>query len=336
MDERGDTHALAVVRIGLGLLLAERAARALRALPPGEVFAWPLLPGWAVPPHAAQVALLILQLGLAVSIVFGLRARWAMLASALLQLYLMLADRTAYHNYKYSLLLFVGLLAFSPCDRRLAIDALKRDPIGPLWAQRLAQIQVSLMYVASGGSKLLDPDWRAGVVISDGIRRFGASAVARGVPHALVDWLQRAAVAGAFARVAIATELLLAIALWRPRWRAFALWVGLMFHLIIHVATSVAIFSYLMILIYALFANPAIEERQIINGRFLRLFDWLRRFKYEEQRGSPFTVIDRDGRASTGIAAAAAATRALPAFFPIWPALALLARAVPQKKTPKI
>src|SRR5271165_302545 len=89
-DEVGDIYLLGVVRVVLGVLLlvnAVRAAGELRSGYFGEVFHWPIVPESLVPSHDVYAALVVVQLVLAALVVVGLRARAALLASALLGAY---------------------------------------------------------------------------------------------------------------------------------------------------------------------------------------------------------------------------------------------------------
>jgi len=90
----------------------------------------------------------------------------------------------------------------------------------------MAQLQLSLVYLASGGSKLFDDDWRGGLVIGDRFARYGYQALERGVPRSIVELLSQPASTSALSKLAIATELFLAVALWSSRTRVFALWWG--------------------------------------------------------------------------------------------------------------
>ena len=82
----------------------------------------------------------------------------------------------------------------SPSRRAIAPSACARGPArapAPLWAARLAQLQVSLVYVASGGSKLLDPDWRGGRVLLERFHLYGSPGARRGRPGGARRWLSR-------------------------------------------------------------------------------------------------------------------------------------------------
>lgn len=332
-DEIGDTHALRAARVVIGLLLFDAAVRAARELAGGyfgDVFHWPILPEVLVPPKAAYAAVLVAEAVLAAMVVVGLRARWALLASALLGTYVLLCDRVQFHNNRWALACYSMLLALTPCDR-----AAPRE--GPLWAARLGQVQVALIYVASGGSKLLDPDWRSGRVLAERMSLYGSQAVAAGVPQGVLDWLSQPGVARALATLAIATELLLSVGLWPRRTRAFALWWGVWFHLTIEATSRVESFTWLTLAMYALFATPDARARKLVYdgarpreralARAVVALDWLARFDVQPRppgsAGSGVVVVGRDGREAIGLRAFAAAARCLPLLFPLWVPLQL-------------
>jgi hypothetical protein len=269
-DETGDVTGLALVRIALGLLLLHGAVRAARELTAGyfgDVFHWPMLPEALVPSRAVYgVAIAVLAL-LAVLVVVGVRAREALLASASLGTYLLSCDRLQFHHNRWALLCMALLVSMTPCDRALCVGAAPASPVGPLWAVRLAQLQVSLVYAASGGSKLLDADWRGGQVLLERFRLYGAQALDAGVPAGVLAWLSHPDVTGTLAKLAIATELFLAVGLWMRRTRWAALAAGIAFHGIIEVTARVEGFSWLMLASYGLFFLP---ELAAVLARFGR------------------------------------------------------------------
>jgi hypothetical protein len=333
LTEEGDTYVVSLVRMLLGIMLFSSGLRELGHLRTdahfADVFHMPIVPEALVPGRALFAALVIAQLVLPLLIVFGRGARPALSGTAIVGLYLLSCDRLAYHNNRYALFLFALLLAFSPCDRAFAWRGAQNRPHGPLWAARLAQVQLALIYVASGGSKLLDEDWRGGLVLGDRLARSTAIAVSKGVPAGLVEALASPAVSSVLAKLAISTELGLAVALFLPRTRAFALWWGTMFHLTIELTSQVELFTWLSLTIYALFATPALRERALLydlaNARAVRLarmvrsLDWLLRF---DIRADPavrgFAVVDRDQSRAAGLLGYARIARATPLLFPFW------------------
>src|SRR5260370_30556812 len=164
-DEVGETHVLGLVRVALGLFLFANALRAAGELQQGyfgDVFHWPMLPEPLVPSRSVYAILVALQLLLAALVVSGHRARTALFASAVVGVYVLLCDRLQFHHNRAALFFYSLLLSFSPCDRSLSMAVALTGTAAPLCAAPLAQLQVSLIYVASGGSKLVDADWRGG------------------------------------------------------------------------------------------------------------------------------------------------------------------------------
>lgn len=345
-DEMADGYVLGPVRAVVGALLAWHALAAgeelIRTGYFGDVFHLPVVPEALVPSHRVYAILVAARVCLSMMVLIGVWARPALAASALLGVFVLLCDKNQFHHNRYSLYCYAFLLAFTPCDRswRASEPAVLTPRRGPFWAVRLAQIQVSIVYLASGGSKLLDRDWRDGLVLGDRIARYGSLAIAKGVPPEVVDILGRRDTASALARLAIMTELLLCLALWNRRSRVFALWWGLWFHLVIQATSKVETFSVLAVALYGVFVTPDYRTRKLrfdpsrLSGKLAGLLvpplDWFARFAVEpwepdDQRGHSVVVFRRDGERATGIRAFAMITRCVPLLFPLWAPLALLA-----------
>lgn len=347
-DERGDVHVLGAVRVALGLLLLANALRAARELANGyfgDGFHWPLLPEALVPSRSVYGAIVGVQLVLAIAVVTGPRARDALLASSLLGTYVLLCDRLEYHHNRWALFCYAALLSFAPCDHSFRLRA-SGPRVGPLWAARLAGLQVSIVYLASGGSKLLDPDWRGGRVLLERFRIYGPRALEAGVPGWLVEHMSQTGVAAALAALAIATELFLAIGLWSRRTRVFALWWGLWFHLTIEATSRVEGFTWLTLAVYALFVTPDRHARKLFfdpasargrsTARAVGLLDWFARFEVgprtPELAPHAVIVVLRDGTRATGAAAFVAIARCVPLLFPAWLPVALVLRFTSSRK----
>jgi hypothetical protein len=274
----------------LSRVVALRAALAtlfgyhvLRAIPQVDVatrFHLPVLPETLVAPPPVAIALLVLRGLLAVAMFFGVRAVETTALSSLLLLHQLLSDRLDYHNNRYALALY-GIAALpalwvhsasikqGPVRSRTPANSLaeasretagpqRQDPTEALLPVRL---QCALIYLASGGSKLVDGDWRGGVVLAQRIATFGGEAVRRGVPRGLVAFLGEPSVASLLAKGAIAIELSLALLVFvpfrgKPVWRHLrtsALLVGLLFHLTIEATAKVEGFSLLTLAAYLAF-----------------------------------------------------------------------------------
>ena len=335
-DETGDTRPLRAARAVVGLLLLDsalRAARGLQGVYFGDVFHWPILPEALVASRPVYAAIVGVEALLAAMVTLGFRARPALLGSAGLGTYVLLCDRVQFHNNRWALACYSLLLALTPCDRA-------GPRVGPLWAARLAQVQVALIYVASGGSKLLDPDWRSGRVIMERLTLFGAQAVDAGVPKGVLALLSEPTTSRALATLAIATELLLSVGLWPRRTRAFALWWGVWFHLTIEATSRVESFTWLTLAMYALFATPDARARKLLYdasrpfertvARTVGALDWLARFELQPQAPGTnpgLVALDRDGTHATGLHALVTIARCIPLLFPLWIPIALVAAA---------
>ncbi|HEY1535225.1 MAG TPA: HTTM domain-containing protein, partial [Polyangiaceae bacterium] len=214
------------------------------------------------------------------------------------------------------------------------------ERIAPTFTRRLFQSQVSLVYLGPACGKLLDADWRGGQVL---LLRFANTApfwAARGVtlPSSLDAVLSSVLFASLAAKLAIGTELFIALGMWFPRTRRLALWVGVLFHFSIEVSARVELFSWLMVASYLSFVVPELRERRLeLNtkralgralARVLPWLDWCARFQITRRSSDEqpsFFVTNREGRAAHGLRGAALLAEAIPVLFPVWVPLAILA-----------
>jgi hypothetical protein len=336
-DMVGDVHALATARIAFGVLLLlqvwETAREQLDEGYFGSHFHFPYLPERLVPSAHVYTLILCTQAVCAVLVIVGHLARPALFYSGAAITYAMLCDRLHYHHNRWALACYALLLSFTPCDRARALGAKDGAATGDLWAVRLAQLQVSIVYVASASSKLFDRDWRSGKVLFDRMVRYGHFALDRGVPEGVLHFFQQAPVASALAKGAIATELFLAFALLSRRLRIAAIFVGLCFHAAIELSARVELFSFTTFAAFLLFATPDARARSLrydptrrgarVLARAVRLLDWLARFEVapwepDAVSSRSFVVADRDGKPRTGARAVLVLMRGLPLLFPIW------------------
>jgi hypothetical protein len=340
-DQTGDTFLLAVARVGFGLLLLNEAWLAMQQLRGagyfGGYFHQPFLPEALVPSEGVYEVVLGAQFVAALLVVAGRAARPALLVAAGLLVYTMLCDRLWFHHYRHTMAAFSTLLAFAPCDRHLVLGLAPREGARPLWAQNAMKAQVSVMYLASGGSKLLDPDWRGGRMMLGMVAGFARTMRHEHVPEGLVAAMQTPLGGSLMAKGAIGTELALAFLLWWPQSRKLAIWIGLVFHLLISQLTPVRLFTIEMLLVYLLFATPDAGARVVRYDPKRHLFvhvieslDWLRRFKLVAGAGS-FVVVDRDGQEQRGLRALATVVGALPVLFVAWPLVAGVAAVAGRK-----
>jgi Vitamin K-dependent gamma-carboxylase len=301
----------------------------------GESFHMSLLPERLVPSRAVYVGLMLAQAACSIAALLGLWARPLLGLSALGGLYGMFGDRLHYHNNRYELLLLTLLVAVTPCDRSFLAFGTARPGAAPRWAARLVGAQLSLVYLASSLGKLLDTDWRSGVVL---LPRFASARPF--VEHHLFPGLMTLLTAPWFAHVAsvgaIASELFLALGPWLRRTRVLALWLGVMFHVGIELAAHVELFSYTMLGGYLVFATPELRQRQASwNPRgslakawasLCQRLDVLARFETLAASGQSELLVVRDAeqRSHRGLSAWRELARATPLLFPLWLPLRLV------------
>lgn len=269
-------------------------------------------------PRSLYVALLWLGLFAAIAMAAGIATRATTIVTATVVAYNQFLSTTNYHNNRAYLLIVLAVLAIAPCGPRAGRDD-ARSPAWPLW---LLRFEASVVYGASGLSKLLDPNWVGGTVTYDRVLH-GAANLRRSVlPGPVVDVLLNRSFQGVAAKVVIATELFVALGLWSRRTRYAAVWLAVCFHVAIETSSSVEVFSYLGIAALLVWAVPSVRDRTLVLdpavaahravARAVRVLDWLARFDVVESKDVPLTVIDRDGRRRTGAAAAVFVASRLP------------------------
>jgi hypothetical protein len=357
--EERDAYLLGLIRVLLAVLLATNVWARFDELEHwayfGDVFHLPLVPESWVPSRSTYVIFLWLELGGAFVAFFGLFGREALAVSATLGLFLLACDRLQYHNNRFALLLACFLCAFMPSDRSFLLYRGRRHAlpvehrVAPTLPRRLFQLQISAIYLSSGGGKLLDPDWRGGQAMLVRFEEGVAYARQHGV-H-IADWyanlITSPLTASLASKAAISLELFLAVGLWLPRIRAFALWAGVVFHLMIQASARVELFSWLMGVAYVAFVTPELRERTVrVNGAsplgravalVLPWVDWLARFRLDPApvgEDAAVVVVDRGGRERRGVEVLGVLARGLPAAYLAWPVLALLTRSRPRLTDP--
>ncbi|MCU0685940.1 MAG: HTTM domain-containing protein [Polyangiaceae bacterium] len=164
------------------------------------------------------------------------------------------------HHHTRLLLVTTVLVALMPSGRSLSFDryravtraAREGQPPpperGPLWAQRLLAIQVSLLYFFTAGDKL-----RPSFLSGDRLEQIYA-AVYGGPDFSAWFGYRPLVVASAIATVAI--EYALAFGLWVPRWRRVLIPLGVAFHVVLYYTLPISTFTATMCLLYLAFLDP--------------------------------------------------------------------------------
>lgn len=243
--------------------------------------------GWLRGPEAAQVAgwlrpspLLFWQDPLMVRAVLGL----AMVVSLLLAagwhsrtvsvVFYLLALSVHHRNLLTCagpdavLMNFAFLMMFCPSGAAFSIDARRRslrrgilaEPLVLPWAQRLMQLQVSLIYFSTALYKASGTSWADGsalhlVLSNGGFRRFTLGLL-DGPPELVILLTQGA----------LALEFTLPFLLWFRPTRPYLIASGVALHTAIALTVNIPIFGELMVASYLLFLSP--EELQALLGFF--------------------------------------------------------------------
>jgi uncharacterized membrane protein YphA (DoxX/SURF4 family) len=335
VDQVGSMQALALMRLLVGAVVVRHLWPDLRsAVVPVERFHVPWWSWLPVPSPGGYRVLVWLGVVAGVAMVLGLATRWATRTAFVVVTYLLFLDMTGFaHNRGFLVWLLFGLCllptggAFSVARHggRVPTSPSTAGGRGPLWPVWLLRIVVASVYLTSGLTKLVDPDWRSGLVLWD-----------RTVRHAHLipvdGWVQDLVTSRAFHHVlspaAIAVEVFLGFGLWFGRTRLAAVWVALLFHASIEVAASVQTFSYAAIAALLLWVTPTTGDRLLaappwLRGTVVRL-DWLRRFTLDPGPGRDQVddpggtrLVDRDGTVRRGRDAELTALSRLPLLFPV-------------------
>ncbi len=345
-SEFGDAYSLGLCRVAVAAMLFWQSLEAGHALLTegyfGTAFHLPFIAEAFVPSPRVYALLLATRLAAATLAAVGVHPRPALAVASLLGLHALLCDRLQYRDDAYALLLLALVVSFGPCDRAWLITGAVpiQDRLAPTWAARLARLQLSILYLASGGSKLLNADWRDGVVLADRMARAAHDGRTHAIPQSVVDAITRLSISSGLSKLAIATELFLAFGLWIRRTRVVALWWGIWFHVVVEVTTHMPLLTGVALATYVLFTTPDTLARKlyfdpsrpkaVVYSRVVTLLDWLARFEVrpwtpDGKRGHTIVVTRRDGSRATGIRAFAMVCRCVPLLFPLWAPVALIA-----------
>ena len=338
IDEVVDYRALVPLRIAAGPLVLLHLAPYLGDAASGVTYA----SGFTVPygrwypqlPEPAYLVALVLAVAGAVLMSAGLFTRVATAYTAMFVVYNLFLSRTNYHhNAAFLSVLLVGL-ALVPAGNAISLDAWRarrrgrlRSPHGPRWPLMLLRFQVAAVYLASGVSKLLDPDWFGGVVTRLRVERQAAATVASGVPQAIVDIASTPQFHAVFAKVVVLTEIFIGLGLLVPRLRTTAIWIAVAFHVAIALTAEVQVFSWAALAALTMWVAPHGPDRLVVVGgggaarrrwrTLVQALDWTGRFRVAEDADAPGGLVlhDRNGTVCSGPRAMRAVAALLPATF---------------------
>lgn len=151
-------------------------------------------------------------------------------------------------------------LMFAPAGAALSVDRLMRiwrgkeaaviQPLSP-WAQRMIQIELSLLYFAAFCWKMKGPLWLHGAALYyvyhlAALKRFPIPA-----------WLLQPTILKVGSWLALALEFSLGVLIWIKELRYILLGFGLLFHLSLEYSLNVPLFQWDVLSAYILFVDPA-------------------------------------------------------------------------------
>ena len=316
-------RALALLRVLVGPIVLLHLQPFLADVWNGETyrdaFYEPYAEWYPEPPEEIYIGLLWLGAVAAIAMSLGLVTRVATTTTFAIATYNAFLSTTHFHNNRAYLIIVLGVLTLAPCGRELSLDAWIRrrrqrpplDPSAPAWPLWLLRFECAAIYGASGLSKLLDPDWFGGTVTWQRVVRARDDLEASPLPDWAVSALTDADFHAAAAKLIVLTELFIALGLWWRGTRYAAVWVAVIFHVIIEASASVQVFSLLGIAVLVIWAVPSTRDRVLRidptfarHRRFARVvggLDWLARFRVEPAAtGSPVELTDRDGTVLRG------------------------------------
>lgn len=262
---------LALFRIALGLILLAEAAvtapdlllfygphaivsRATAALElPGphlNVLAW--LPAT----NAAVIGFFAVYVAAVLGLTLGWRTRTCAFVAYVGLTSMHHANLLVTNSSDNLLRLFALLLSVSPAGARLSLDAARapkpaEEALYAPWAQRLIQLQLSLMYMSAFAWKTTGARWRDGTAV------YYATHVAqyRGFP--LPFLLTNAASIHALTWGTMGLELALGLLMWVRTTRYAVLAAGVLFHLGLSYAMNLPFFEAVVLAPYLLFVDAA-------------------------------------------------------------------------------
>lgn len=251
LDAWTDLRLIGLMRAGFGVIVILHFRRDLIAdRLPVERFNEPWWSWLPEPDATAYRVLLWIAVVAALAMIVGVASRFATWIAFGVVLYLLVLDLASFgHNRAFLTWMLFGL-AVLPTDRAWSMTAWwaqrrgrPLDSFGYSWPVLMLRIVVSGVYLASAGTKLLDSAWRSGLVLWDRTLRFEHT-----IPGAFDGWIHELLVSRWFHRLlapgAILTELAIAVGLWIPRTRRWALGLAVIFHLSIEITAKVQTFSY--------------------------------------------------------------------------------------------
>ncbi len=338
LDGRGDLRALELLRIAAGPIVIAHLwpflQRAVDGVVYSDRFYQPYVSWYPEASSDVYVVLLWLAVGSAIALSLGAATRVAAAYTAGFVAYNLFLSQTHFHHNRAFLLVMLLGLALLPMGRRLSVDAWVRRHLGkpassegPLWPLLLMRFEVVAVFLVSGFSKLIDPDWWGGTVLRIRFADGRTQAEDLGVPDWLLDFVATSEFHAVFGKVAVLTELAIGLGLAFRATRLAALWLEVAFHVSIEAIFAVQVFSYAALAATVIWVTPSARDRTLalagaargtrLLQHTVRWLDWTGRMRLEKvaANGHAITLSDRDGSVVHGAAAVRLVLSRLPLTF---------------------
>ncbi len=319
IDATGDLRALAVLRILLGPIVLLHLRPFLELARDGVVYSdrfyLPYADWYPEVSREVYEPMLWAAAIAAVAMSLGVVTRLATAYTALFVGYNLFLSKTHFHHNRAFLLILLVTVAVLPVGRHYSLDALtrrlrRRPPPGPapLWPVWLVRFEVVVVYLASGVSKLIDPDWWSGRVLQLRAIDNRQLALDEGAPGWVLDLLADATFQWWFSKAAVLTELFIGLGLVLRRTRLAAIWLAIPFHLAIQIGAAVQVFSWAALAALVIWVTPSAFDRELVVprgrrlARLVRALDWFGRFEVARDDGQAVVLLDRGRRREATVA----------------------------------
>lgn len=285
LDAEANARIVGVIRVGAGIAalmeLVASTGRVLALAAPDSTRV-PIVEPVAGLFYAAAPAILVIWLLSGIAFTAGLATPVSGSILAAVMFALVTGDAQLYSNHAYLIAISVALLTACGAGSAFSIDGQTTgtDPLPTArWTILAIRAQVTIMYLLAAAAKL-NPSFLSGSVLAASLRRDGI-----GFPEALIGFESMFVLS----ILVIASELFLAWALWRRRWRREAFVLGLALHggivLTMHSAWDLATFSVMTLALYLAFLDAPRQGRSVVWDdscgfcgtwvRWFRRLDWL-------------------------------------------------------------
>jgi len=315
LDDRIHPRALALLRLAAAPLVIIHLLPSLSETS-NPHYTLPYASWYPTAPPDVRRLILWLTVVSAVAVSVGLLTRvaaWVTVGGVGWNLFL--SQTYFHHNRAFLLILLIGIAvlptgAVLSLDHRLGTPAFLSVGNGRRLALTALRCEIALVYLASGFSKLVDPDWWGGIVTLIRVERHVGNIAGR-IPGWAVELLTSPGFHRWAAKTIVLAELFIGVGLLWRRTRLGAVWVAVWFHLAIEATANVQVFSLAAIAALAIWVTPGPPDRIVALGadvrpttrRAIRLLDWTGRFRAATHLGTGWEVVDRDGSIRRGRAA---------------------------------